>query len=154
MSTVLRFRKLVLRPTGHHFLAMDDIVLEDGFQIENLRIDTVDQRKHVHVEILLEVGQGIKLVQNFLRIGLLLELDHDTDTVLVGLVAQVADTHEPALLHEIGDLLDERGFVRLIGDLGDDDLERPAFVSTISAFARVAIRPFPVAYASRMSFAL
>jgi hypothetical protein len=49
------------------------------------------------------------------------------NTVLVGLVAQVADTHEPTLLHEIGDLLDECGFVGLIGDLGDDDLERPGF---------------------------
>ena len=53
--------------------------------------------------------------------GLALELDDEAHAVAVGLVAQVADLGDLLLLDELDDVLDERGAVHLVGQLGDDD---------------------------------
>ncbi len=53
--------------------------------------------------------------------GLALELDDEAHAVAVRLVAQVADLGELLVLDQVDDVVDERGAVDLVGQLGDDD---------------------------------
>ena len=103
-------------------------MFEDGLEREDLRIDAVDEGQHVDVEILLQVRHLVERVEDLLREGFLLEVDHDTHAVLVGLVAQILDPLELVFLHEVGDLHDERGLVGRVGHLGHDDLELSGLV--------------------------
>ena len=63
----------------------------------------------------------VELVQNDFAVGVALELDDDPQAIPVGLVADVADSLEPLLADQVGDLLQKLGLVHLVGDLGDDD---------------------------------
>ena len=58
--------------------------------------------------------------------AVLLQDDDDAHAVAAGFVAQVRDALDLAVAHEVGDLLDERGLVHLVGELGDDDLRAAA----------------------------
>jgi hypothetical protein len=49
------------------------------------------------------------------------QVDHHSDAVAVGLVAQVPDPFEFAVVDVLGDVLDETGLVLLVGEFGDDD---------------------------------
>ena len=55
-----------------------------------------------------------------------LQLNDDAHSAFVRFISQVADLGELARPHQIGDLLDEAGFVDLVGDFGDHDAESPA----------------------------
>ena len=68
-------------------------------------------------------GEPVKLVQDHLGRRLALQLDHDAHTHPVGFVRHAGDAFELLLAHQVGDLLDHRGLVDLIGDLVDDDGE-------------------------------
>ena len=104
-----------------------DVVLDDRQQAERPRY-AVDQRDHVHAEGGLELGVLVELVEDDLRDGVALQLDHEPDARLVGLVAQVRDLLQPAVLHLLDDLLHQPAavaapiaLVDLEGHLGDDD---------------------------------
>ena len=80
--------------------------------------------QHVHVEreARLELGGAEQRLHQHGGVdGAGLRLQHDADDVRA-LVADVAEQRELALLHELGDLLDQAGLGDLVGDLGDDDL--------------------------------
>ncbi len=52
-------------------------------------------------------------------------------------VADVAEQGQLLFLHQLGDLLDEAGFLDLVGDFGDDDLDQ------------VPMRPFSTSHLAR-----
>ena len=88
----------------------------------------VDERDHVHAEGRLQLGVLVELVEDDLGDRVALELDHQPDARLVGLVAKVRDLLDPAVLDLLGDLLDQTAavappvaLVDLVGHLGDDD---------------------------------
>ena len=56
-----------------------------------------------------------------MRVRVALDLDVDAHAVAVGLVAQVGDAVDPLVLDEVGHLLEQRGLVHLVRQLGDDD---------------------------------
>ena len=72
---------------------------------------------------LLHLGVLVELVEDDLVLGAALEADDDAHAVAVGLVAELVagDVGDDAFVDELGDALDELGFVDLVGDLGDDD---------------------------------
>ena len=50
------------------------------------------------------------------------QLNHYAHTILVGLVAQLADAFKLLLFHQLGNLLDQPRLVQLVRQLGNDDL--------------------------------
>ena len=57
---------------------------------------------------------------------LMANVDHDAHAVAIAFVAEVGDALDLLVAHEIGDLLDEAGFVHLVRKLGDDELSTAA----------------------------
>jgi len=81
----------------------------------------VDQGQVDHAKGRLELGVGIELVQDHLRIGILLQ-DHDhPHAVAIRFVPQIADALDDPAAHQQRDLLDQGCLVHLIGQLGDDN---------------------------------
>ena len=65
-----------------------------------------------------------------------LELDDDAHAVAVGFVAEIRDALDAFLAHQLGDLLDQRGLVDLIGNLGDDQR-----LALLAQFLDLDLRP-------------
>ncbi len=68
----------------------------------------------------------VKIVDDDLRIGVALQLDHDA-RALVRLIADVADIRQNFFVHQLCDPLDQRGAIHIVRNLGDDDLFFSAF---------------------------
>src|SRR5829696_7686059 len=113
--------ELVARPAGDYLELVGDVVLED-LPVRERTGHAVYERHQVHAEALLHLGVLVEVVQHDLGHRLALELDDDAHPVAVGLVAQVGDVGELAVLDQLGDLLQEVALVDLVGDLGDHDL--------------------------------
>ncbi|MGY4313002.1 hypothetical protein ACVWW1_002305 [Bradyrhizobium sp. JR3.5] len=120
MGAITGFAEQELGPPGHHLLAERDEDGEQVLQIHRLRTAGI-QRQDVGREIRLQRREPVELVQHHVGHRFALQLDDDAIAVTVGLVAQVADALDLLLFHEIGDALDHRRLVHLIGNLGDDD---------------------------------
>ena len=115
-----RLAEVELGPATDDLAPVVDVVLEDAAQRQRLRL-AVDEREHVHVERELHRRVLEQVVQHLVRVRVALDLDVDAHPVAVGLVAQVGDAVDPLVLDEVGDLLEERGLVHLVRQLGDDD---------------------------------
>ena len=63
-----------------------------------------------------------KIVEDELGFFAALELDDDAHAFAGRFVAHIGDAFEFFGLHQLGDALDEAGFVDLVGDFGDDDI--------------------------------
>ena len=63
----------------------------------------------------------VKLIQNDLWLGASFELDKNAHAIAIGFVAHVGDVVDDFVIHQLGDALDQCGFVDLIGNLGHDD---------------------------------
>ena len=80
----------------------------------------VDQRQHVGAEVGLQVGVLVEVVQHDLGDRVALEHDHQPLAgARRGLVADVGDAADLAVLHQVGDLLREVVRVDLVRQLGD-----------------------------------
>src|SRR3989344_4329449 len=125
MGSVFGFLELKPRTAGDHFLAVVNEFLQHALKPEYLRLDAVHQSQHVEMECLLKLGVFEKLIKDLARESILLQVYGDAQTFLVGLVADVLNAVYLPLLahHQLGDVLDELGFVDLIWYLRDDDLE-------------------------------
>ena len=116
-----------------------------SLQGQHLRPAAV-QRDHVGAEARLHRGEAPELVEHDVGDRVALQLDDDAHAVAVGFVAQVGDALDALLAHQLGDLLDQRRLVDLIGNLGDDQrLAILAQISSTSTLARMMIEPRPVA---------
>ncbi len=71
----------------------------------------VDQRQQVDAEGGLHGRALVELAQHDLRLGVLGELDDDAHALAVGLVTQVGEAFQMAVACQLGDALDQAGFV-------------------------------------------
>ena len=67
-----------------------------------------------HGEAFLHLRVLVELVQDDLRFGAALQLDDDAHAVAIGFVANVGDVVDDFVVHQVGDALDELGFVDLV----------------------------------------
>ena len=125
VGAVARLLEVVLGPTSDDLASPVDVVLEDRLEGQRLRLP-VHQRDDVRVEGELQRGVLEKVVEDLARGGIALALDDDAHPVPIRLVSQVGDALDLAGLHEIGDLLEERGLVDLVRDGRRDDGRAPA----------------------------
>ena len=98
-----------------------DPVPDEGVDRQRAR-HPVDQGEHVGAEVGLQLGVLVEVVEHDL--GDRVALEHD-DQALAGatggLVADVGDAGEAAVLGQLGDLLGEGVGVDLVGQLGDHE---------------------------------
>ncbi len=112
----------VLRAALKHFAAVGEEGAQHLLQRGDLGGHTVDQHVHVQAEPALQIGVPVEHVHQDFRFHVTgARLQHDAD-VLGTLVAHVGEDRDLLGLDRLGDLLDQAGFLHLIGDLGDDDL--------------------------------
>ncbi len=117
---VARLGEPELGAAGDDLLAEVDEGHQDVAQVHQLRSAAV-QRDHVAAERGLHGGEAPKLVQHHVGDSIALQLDDDAHALAVGLVAQVGDALDALLADQLGDALDQRRLVDLVGDLGDDE---------------------------------
>ena len=120
MLALARLLQLVFGAAADDDAAVLDVRLEHLLQAHRLRLAAVE-RHHVHRERRLHRRVLVELVQHAGGLAFARELDDDAHAVAVRLVAQVADADDLAVLHHVGDLLDQRRLVHLVRQLGDDD---------------------------------
>ena len=121
--------QLELGAARDDLLAVLDVLLQRALEREHARLRaTLDQRQHVDAEGLLHGGVLEEVVEHLHRLGVALQLDDHAHAGAVRLVAQVADAVDLAVLDQLGDALEQRRLVDLVGQLGDDDLEAIAAV--------------------------
>ena len=104
----------------------------------------VDHGQEDHREALLHLRVLVELVEDDLRFCSALELDDDAHAVAVALVAHVGDVVDDFFIHQLGDALDERVLVDLVGNLADDDRLPALVMFSIAHLARIRKRPRPV----------
>ena len=93
---------------------------QDPFEGQNLR-PVVHEREHVDPERILELGMLVQLVQDDGREFAFFQFDHDPDAVPVRFVPDVGNAFQAFLLHQLGNLFEQLGFVHLVRKFGDDD---------------------------------
>ena len=81
------------------------------------------QRQVDDRESLLHLGELIQLVEHHLGVGIPAQLNDDAHAVPVRFIPQVGDAVHPFFLVQVGDVLDQAGFVHHIGQLGDHNAE-------------------------------
>ena len=120
VGPVARLVQLELGPPCHHFLAEADERLQHGAKVHQFGATAI-QSQHVDAERGLHRRQAVEIVQHDVGGRIALDLDHHTDAGAIALVAQVGDTFDLLLAHQLGDLLDHAGLVHLERHLGDNN---------------------------------
>ena len=119
---MVAFFGLAQQVTGSALNRLDPEVEEDLEHLaqgEQHRL-AVHQRQHVGTEIALQWRELEQVVQHHLGIGIPAQFDDDPHAVAVGFVANVGNPLELLVVHQLGNALDQRGLVGLIGQLRDD----------------------------------
>ena len=120
MAPFARLAQLEHRAARDDFAPVRDERLEQVLEVEEPRL-AVDQRHHVHMEGVLQLRHLVEVVQHDFRNLAALQLDDHAHARLVGLIAQVRDALESLVGDQLGELLEQRLLVHLVGQLVDDD---------------------------------
>ncbi len=114
-----------------HRAASDDVAtvreprLHEVAQGQRARLAAIDRQVDDRVRAL-QRRELPQLVQHHLGVFTALQLDHEAHAVAAGVVRDVRDADDPAVLHDLDDLGDDAGVVaallRLVRDLREDDL--------------------------------
>jgi hypothetical protein len=96
------------------------VILEQRGDRKHLR-GAFDKAKVDDAEINLKLGVLKKVIGHDFRDGIAFDFDDDADAFLVRFIADIRDAIDDLVADELGHILDHRGFVHLIRDLGDDD---------------------------------
>src|ERR1051325_10208383 len=115
------FAQFVARAAQHDVAAVLDEQADELEQPHLFRLPTGDGQQD-HAERFLHLRVLVEIVEDELRFFAALELDDDAHAFAVAFVAHVRNAVNLLILRQLGNALDERGFVHLVGDFGDDDV--------------------------------
>src|SRR6266478_1957199 len=115
------FAQLEDGAAAHDFNAVLDEQLDERDEAELARLPAHDGQQD-HAEGFLHLGVLEEIVKNELGFLAALDFDHDAHAFARGLVAHIADAVDFLRLHELGNALNELGFIDLVGNFGDDDV--------------------------------
>ena len=113
--------QLEFGPAPNNCLTVFDEQDQTTLQRQDLGLP-VHQGQHDCVERRPERRMAEQVVQHHVGLGVPAQFDDDPHAMPVGLVPDVGDSLQLLFPGEIGDLLDQMGFVDLIGNLRDDYL--------------------------------
>lgn len=120
MLSLLRLLEVEPGAADDDVLLVRDVIFEDLFEVEDAR-GAVHEREQDDGVVHLQAGLLEEGVEHHLGVVILLDVDDDTHTGAVCLLADVGDALDALVLDLIRDVLDEFRLVDLIGKLGDDD---------------------------------
>ena len=80
----------------------------------------IHKRQHVGAEVALQRGELEQVVQNHLRVSVAAQLHNDPHAIAITFIANVGDALKLLVVDHLGDALNQRRFVGLIGQLRDD----------------------------------
>ena len=120
MRAVTRLAEQEFGTAGDDLFAEIDEGRDHILDVHQFRAATIEGN-HVATEGRLHRGEPPQLVEHNLAHRIALQLDHNAHAVAVGLIAQIGNTLDPLFTHQIGDLFDQRRFVDLIRNFGDDN---------------------------------
>ncbi len=135
MAAGTRLAQLERRAPRDDLAPMRDERVDQLLEVEDARL-AVDQRHHVHMEGVLQLRHLVEVVQHHLRDLAALQLDHHAHAGLVGLIAQIRDALEALVGDQLGELLEQRLLVHLVGQLVDDDRLAVALADLLEVGAR------------------
>ncbi len=121
MGSLLGLAQVEFRAADGHVVTVLDEIAHTLLQREQTRT-AFDQSDAVDRERTLQGGHLEELVEDDIRIGLFFHIDHDAHTLPSRLVVDVGNALDLTFFHQVGDVLDQLGFVDTIGDFGDHDL--------------------------------
>ena len=119
MRTRLGLLEVKTSAAGDDVDLVVDIVLQHLAQAQAFG-HAVDERQVVGAKGRLQRGVLIQVVEHDLRNDALLELDNQTDALLVGLIAHIRDALDALVVDELGYLLLQGALVDHVGNLGKD----------------------------------
>src|SRR6266478_151241 len=115
------FAQLVDGAAAHDFDAVLDEELDQRDEAELARL-TTDDGQEDHAEGFLHLRVLEKIVEDELGFFAALDFHDDAHAFAGRFVAHVGDAVDLLVLYELGDALDELGFVDLVGNFRDDDV--------------------------------
>ena len=119
VQTLLSLAQAELRAAHNHFDLVGNPVADKAVNRQGSR-NTVDQRKHVRREVLLQGGALVEVVQNNLGDRVTLEDNHQTLTgTSRGLITNIRDALDLTVANQLSDLVSEVVGVDLIGQFSD-----------------------------------
>jgi hypothetical protein len=135
MAALARLAQLEHCPSRHHLAAVFEEDLQQQLEVAQLGL-AVDERDHVDAEAVLQLRLLVEVVEHHLGHFTALQVDDHAHARLVALVLDVADALDLLFLHQLGDALEQRLLVHLVGDLVDDDRLALAFVDVLEVAFR------------------
>src|ERR1700730_10840915 len=118
---LLGFSQFVLRAPADHIGAVLDEQTQQLEQSELARLPGNDREQN-HAKRFLQLRLLVEMVQNELRLGIALYLDHDAHPLAVALVPDIGNAVDFLVLDQLRDVLDQPRLVHLVRQLGDDDV--------------------------------
>ena len=112
----------VVRASHQHLAPVVEEGAQHLFQRADLGHATVDQHVHVQPEADLKVRDAEQRRHQLLGVDVAGTRFQDDADILGGFVAHIGKDRHFLGLDDLGQTLDQLGFLHLIGDLGDDDL--------------------------------
>ena len=134
MRSCLGLLELILGAAAHHNAPVGNELTKDIVQAKHPWLEphrvlaTWHKRQHVVVEVSLQRGELVELVEHLLGIGILFEVDNNTHITPSRLIAQVADRSELLLVDEVGNLLNQCCFINTIRHFCNDDTVAPTLL--------------------------
>ena len=120
MGALTRFGQVKLRAAANHLFAMLDKDLQRTLQRKQAR-HAIHQRQQLHAESRLQGGVLVQLIQYFFGLGAAFQFNDDAHAAPVGFISQIGDAIDPLAARQVGDALEQAGFVQLVGDFGNHD---------------------------------
>ena len=120
MLALARLAQQVIGAAADHVEAMIDEALQRVEQPHLARLP-VDDRQQDHAEADLHLRVLVQIVEDDFGLLAALQLEHDAHAVAIALVADLGDAFELLLVDQTRRVLDQAGFVDLVGKLRDDD---------------------------------
>ncbi len=120
MRPLAGFLQVVLAAPADDLLAMLQVNPHRLLEAQQARL-AVHQGQHVDAEGGLHGGVLVQVAQDKFRLGGLAQLDHNPHSLAIRFIPQVGDALQLLLPHQLGNALDQGGFVGHVGQFGDND---------------------------------
>ena len=113
MGALFGFAQFEARTAYHHIVAVCYECFKDFFEVESFGSAAYESHV-VYAERSLHLRHLVQLVEYYVGIGVAFQFDNDAHACVVALVVYIGDAVEFFLVHEIGDIFNEFGFVYAI----------------------------------------
>ena len=126
VSTVECLLQLESCATNHHFVTVIEEVLQNLLQVHGLW-SAIHQTHIINTERRLQFCHLIELIEKHIRILVLLHINHDTHTLAVTFVVDVADAFNLLFLHQSSDSLNQFTLVHVVRNFTHHNLVAVVF---------------------------